>query len=78
MWKEEGGCMCVFHSGIVSLLMTVLKREYKEFQCYKSLLPLLQSTPDLVLLLPEVIDTKSQWLMQTSFYLTSIGGVVEK
>ena len=56
--------MCVFHSGIVSLLMTVLKREYKEFQCYKSLLPLLQSTPDLVLLLPEVIDTKSQWLMQ--------------
>ena len=34
---------------------------YKEFQCCKSLLPLLQSTPDLVLLLPEVIDTMSQW-----------------
>ena len=51
---------------------------YKKFQCCKSLLPLLQSTPDLVLLLPEVIDTKSQWLMQTSFNLTSRGGVVEK
>ena len=41
---------------------------YKEFQCCKSLLPLLQSTTDLVLLLP---DTKSRWLMQASFNLTS-------
>ena len=51
---------------------------YKEFQCCKSLLPLLQSTPDLVLLLPEVIDTKSQWLIQASLSLTCRGGVLEK
>ena len=61
---ERGGglhlCVSLWHS--VNFYDYAEERVlYKEFQCCKSLLPLLQSTPDLVLLLPEVIDTMSQW-----------------
>ena len=78
---ERGGGLhlCVSFRHSVNFYDCAEKRVlYKELQSCKSPLPLLQSTPDLVLLLPEVIDTKSQWLMQTSFNLTSRGGVVEK